>query len=54
MAEAHKAAKNFVWVRKKRKSIYLSRKRIERRKHSSKEELNNCVDDATMGINIGD
>jgi hypothetical protein len=55
MAEAHKAAKPFVWVKDRKGNEFLCPvDSLKDPKHATEEELNNCFDDATMGVNIGD
>ena len=55
MVEAHKAAKPFVWVKDKAGNEFLCPlEALKNPKSATKEELENCVDDASMGVSIGD
>lgn len=55
MAEPHKAAQPFVWVTDKKGNQFICpMDALKDPKHASKEELASCVDEAKMGVNIGD
>lgn len=55
MAQAHQAAKPFVWVKDKAGNEYICpMDALKDPKKASKEELANCTDDASMGVSIGD
>jgi hypothetical protein len=55
MAEPHKAAKPFVWVKDRKGNEYLCPvDALKDPKKASPEELKDCIDDASMGVNIGD
>jgi hypothetical protein len=55
MAKAHKAAKPFVWVKDKAGNEYICPlEALKDPKKATKDELKNCIEDAKMGVNIGD
>jgi len=55
MAEARKAAKPFVWVKDKAGNEYICPlDSLKDPKKATQDELKNCVDDASMGVSIGD
>lgn len=55
MAEPHKAAQPFVWVTDKKGNQFICpMDALKDPKHATKEELASCVDEAKMGVNIGD
>jgi hypothetical protein len=55
MAEPKGGAKPFVWVKDKAGNEYLCPlESLKDPKDATKEELDNCFDDAQMGVNIGD
>ena len=50
-----KAAKPFVWVKDKKGNQYICPiDALKDPKKATQKELKNCVDDAKMGVNIGD
>jgi len=49
------AEKGFVWVKDNAGNQFVCRvEDLKDPKKISKEDLKNCMDDATMGVNIGD
>jgi len=49
------AEKGFVWVKNKAENQFVCRlEDLKNPKNISEEDLKNCMDDATMGFNIGD
>jgi hypothetical protein len=55
MTEAHKKSDPFVWVKDKAGNEFICPLgALKNPKEASPEELKNCVDDAKMGVNIGD
>jgi hypothetical protein len=55
MSQPHKAAKPFVWVKDKAGNEFICPlEALKNPKEASPEELKNCVDDAKMGVNVGD
>ncbi len=55
MADAHKAEQPFVWVKDKKGNEFICPiNALKDPKKASDAELKNCVDDASMGVNIGD
>jgi hypothetical protein len=50
-----KAVKPFVWVKDKKGNQFICpMDALKDPKKATKKELENCVDDAKMGVNIGD
>ena len=55
MAEGHQATRPFVWVKDKAGNEFLCPlEALKNPNSATKEELDNCIDDASMGVNIGD
>ena len=55
MTEAHKGTKPFVWVKDKAGNEFICPvESLKDPKKATDEELKECIDDATMGVNIGD
>jgi hypothetical protein len=55
MAEIKPHEQRFVWVKDKAGNEYVCRiADLEDPKNISEEDMKNCVDDASRGINIGD
>jgi hypothetical protein len=47
--------KGMVWVTDKAGNLFVCRiEDLKNPKEVAEEDLENCVDDATMGVNIGD
>ena len=52
MAETHRG---FVWVKDRGGNEYICRiGDLKDPKNATEDELANCVDEATMGVNLGD
>ena len=55
MAEPHKGARPMVWVKDKKGNEFICpMEALKDPKKATKEELKDCVEDGSMGVNIGD
>ena len=55
MAKAHESSSSFVWVKDRAGNEFICpANALKDPRKASRDELSNCIDDASAGVNIGD